>query len=190
MYDKLFYVGRELYTHSGYIPRSVPQWLLLSLQMQQDPAPGVRLRRADLRQLVPNGAGGVPPRASADQPQGQSIRVCYVMFGKFDQEFKIDIYYKALITKITQPHIAMSVFVSVLKANGVCVDEEDSNTKGADDASSGRRVEEEEEEEGGGEVIVSHIMLEIERQWINIPNAFPHFESGFHFSIKLISLIH
>ena len=54
------------------IPRSVPQWPLLPRQLQQDPASGVRLRRADVRQLVPNGAGGVPPRASTDQPQGQS----------------------------------------------------------------------------------------------------------------------
>ena len=56
--------------------RSVPQWPLLSRQLQRDPAPGLRLRRPHVRQLVPNGAGGVPPRAEADQPQGQSHDLC------------------------------------------------------------------------------------------------------------------
>ena len=48
--------------------------------------------------------------------------------------------------KVTQPHSAIPVSISVLKANGVCDGDEDSNTKEADDASSGRR----EEGEGGG----------------------------------------
>ena len=64
--------------------------------------------------------------------------------------------------KVTQPHSAIPVSISVLKANGVCDGDEDSNTKEADDASSGRR--EEAGEEGGGanggcHVIVSQMML-------------------------------
>ena len=81
------------------------------------------------------------------------------------------------LAKITQPHIAITVSISILKANGVCDGDEDSNTKEADDAASGRR--EEEGEEGGGanggcHVIVSQMMLwqwriEIERQRTNLP---------------------